>query len=1347
MSGIIGSIEHFSGNAEEFEIYCERVDHLFKVNVVSEDMKLSMFITFAGPVVYTTLKNLVAPNSPGSMKFEEVIATLKKHYTPVKSEISERFTFNKCNQKPGQTVSDYIVELRRLANACNFGAFLDEALRDRLVCGLAAETLQKKLLSESELTFTKACNMAQAHEMADKQVKLLVGSTGNGQIHGIKPKASMSQKSQNQSSGKRRENPEQSQKSSQMKCYRCGRQHSPATCPAKSWECFCCKKKGHTSKVCRNRNQNKVGAMQEVAAESVDHIASDLYPLHNISENDLHNVPHQLELSIGEEMVSFEVDTGACKTVVPVKWFKGKFPNIVLRDVSFSLTSVTGQSIKAVGEAIIDVYRGSRKYSLPLTVVESQRHFTPLLGRNWLNTLFPSWRENFKVASLSVSNLVSELKHKFQTVFNSDLSKPIKEFEISFKLKEGADPIFKKAYTMPYALKPKVENKLKLLVESGIIKPVTNSQWASPIVVVPKKAGDVRICVDFRGTVNQVLVPEQYPLPTMEDIFATLSGKQVFTVLDLTGAYSQLKVNEKCQEMLTINTHVGLFRYTRLSYGISCAPSLFQSIMDRILAGIPNVSCYLDDILIAGSDIEECRKLVHEVLSRLEHYEVKVNLSKCRFYEGSVEYLGHRIDKDGIHPTTEKLRAIQDAPEPQNVTQLRAYLGLLNYYSKFIPMLSSQIRPLYSLLEKNVDFVWSKECQSSFELSKKLIMQNQVLTHYDPNKTLVVSCDASSYGVGSVLSIRENGVDKPVFFASGTLSKAEKNYSQIEREALALIFGIKRFHKYIYGRPFILVTDHQPLKTIFNPEKGISVMSASRLVRWNVILSAYNYIIEYKKGSDMYEADALSRLPLKDSTNVEFAINSFNMLDELPLSNVEVAKASAKDPVLLKVKDFCLRGWPSKIVDPILKPYFIKRTELSVEGDYVLKGNKVIIPEILRSKVLEIIHSDHIGMVRCKLLARTTVWWPGINTDIEMLVSKCRVCQYSQNNAQETNLISWPKTENVWQRVHIDFFYFKGNVFLLIVDSHTKWLDIHLMSRGTDINSTVEKLKETFSVMGIPELLVSDNGPPFNSAEFQKFCQLNGIIPLKSPPYHPQSNGLAERHVRNVKTALKKYLVEGSNLTVKQQVTNFLFSYRNTPSSNTGLSPNNAVFKFKPRTKLDMLKPKNGGSIIVQKPENYTKQAYFVVGEKVLVGNLGPSSHVKWKEGVVMKIISGLTYLVKVEDKILYKHVNHIRKCMLNETVDINIPVQPVITTHVSPSNTSVQETPSYSPKTSIVDKSNLEKSGYVGPIPVATQTNSPKASSNASQVHVSKTPVGIELTEPVRRSARIVKPPTRLNL
>ena len=281
-------------------------------------------------------------------------------------------------------------------------------------------------------------------------------------------------------------------------------------------------------------------------------------------------------------------------------------------------------------------------------------------------------------------------------VFDKGLG-TIKGFKADIKLQDGAKPIFCKARPVPYALRQKVEEDLDRLEKLGVVKKVERSDWASPIVCVPKKDGSLRICGDFNVSVNQVLLDNPYPLPDTEDIFATLGSGTVFSKIDLSNAYQQMDLNTNSQQYLTVNTHKGLYAYQRLTYGIASAPALFQSTMDQILQGMDSVRCRIDDIIIR-TDPHEHLEVLDEVLTRLERHGILAKKSKCEFMVPSVEFLGYRVDGEGRHPTDEKIAAISEAPSPTNVTELRSYLGLLNYYGQIIPLLSTLLQPLHELL-------------------------------------------------------------------------------------------------------------------------------------------------------------------------------------------------------------------------------------------------------------------------------------------------------------------------------------------------------------------------------------------------------------------------------------------------------------------------------------------------------------------------------------------------------------------------------------------------------------------------------------------------------------------------
>lgn len=301
----------------------------------------------------------------------------------------------------------------------------------------------------------------------------------------------------------------------------------------------------------------------------------------------------------------------------------------------------------------------------------------------------------------------------------------------------------------------------------------------------------------------------------------------------------------------------------RLPFGIASAPAIFQRVMDNMLKRIPGVTCYLNDFIVTDKTQEEHLGSLEEVFKGFAERGVHIKREKCAFFQDQLQYLGHAISPEGIHASDEKVAAIVSAPVPVDGHHLKALLQVVNYYGKFVPQLATVVAPLYRLLRQGVQWSWDQECKEAFEKVKELLASSRLLTHCDPKAPLQLARDASSYGVGAVLShIAEDGTARPVAYASHTLTSAEKGYSQLEKEALALLFGVKKFHFHLYGHKFCFVTDHKPLQTIFGPKNGIPALAMTRLQRWAMTLSAYNYSLVFKRSAENAEADCFSRLPV-----------------------------------------------------------------------------------------------------------------------------------------------------------------------------------------------------------------------------------------------------------------------------------------------------------------------------------------------------------------------------------------------------------------------------------------------------------------------------------------------------
>lgn len=407
----------------------------------------------------------------------------------------------------------------------------------------------------------------------------------------------------------------------------------------------------------------------------------------------------------------------------------------------------------------------------------------------------------------------------------------------------------------------------------------------------------------------------------------------MFTKLDLTHAYEQCLISEESRPYTAITTHVGTFVYRRTPYGLSCIPEKFQKLMEETLRGIPGCVVFLDDICITGATKQEHLNNLRAVLERLRNMGLTIKLNKCKFLQESVRYLGFIINKQGLRPDPTKLEAIASAPTPKNVSQLKSFLGMLNYYGKFIPNLSDLLHPLHNLLKRDVVWKWEQRCERAFVAAKRALSSDRVLAHYEEGRPLVLSVDSSAYGLGAVLAHRyPDGTERPVSCVSRTLSASEQKYSQLDKEALAILFGVTKHHQYLFGRRFLLRTDHQPLTHIFGTKGGIPQTAASRLQRWAARLAAYEFDIEYVRSADNGPADALSRLPLAQERRSGDDLGYINLVEDIsPINFKDIAKETEKDTLLSKVKGYIQFGWPSGTSCDDEKPYFIRKQELFIE--------------------------------------------------------------------------------------------------------------------------------------------------------------------------------------------------------------------------------------------------------------------------------------------------------------------------------------------------------------------------------------------------------------------------------
>ncbi|XP_063363538.1 uncharacterized protein LOC134652296 [Cydia amplana] len=551
----------------------------------------------------------------------------------------------------------------------------------------------------------------------------------------------------------------------------------------------------------------------------------------------------------------------------------------------------------------------------------------------------------------------------------------------------------------------------------------------------------------------------------------------------------------------------------------------------------------------------------------------------CADFKESVTFLGHKIDASGLHPTEERINAIKNMPIPANTTELRALLGSLTYYGRFIDSLHMRCAPLYRHLKKNQRWNWTEEDTRITNELKNILTSSDTLVHYDENKPIYLSSDASEKGLGAVLFHKINETMRPVAYASRTLSDVEQRYSTIDREALGIVYAVTKFHQYLYGRKFILLTDHKPLERIFSQDRETPKIASNRLLRWAMILNSYEYSIHYQAARENTPADALSRLPIacNDTTLEErtglpqFAHLLHLRLENIPLTKHELQKQTLKDKTLNIIKNYIITHWPDKKdLSNELHTFYEKRDQISYEDGILLWNGRLVIPETLRPQILEMLHDGHNGITAMQSLARLHVYWPNIDKDILTFSKRCSLCQQSRSNTNEAPVFPWGIPVEPWHRLHVDYAGpFLGHMWLIVIDAYTKWLEVVPMN-VTTTRATVQRLKNIFATFGTPRYIVSDNGPQFTSEDFNHFCQVSGITHIKTTPYHPKTNGLAERAVRTFK---ERMLASDRSLDLHERLNSFLRGYRNTPRRSTDRSPYEMMFGRSIRTTFDLWKP------------------------------------------------------------------------------------------------------------------------------------------------------------------------------
>ena len=756
---------------------------------------------------------------------------------------------------------------------------------------------------------------------------------------------------------------------------------------------------------------------------------------------------------------------------------------------------------------------------------------------------------------------------------------------------------------------PVIDNLLQEMQKQGVIEPCT-SEWASNIVLVKKKDGSYRFCVDYRK-LNDLTVKDAYPLPRIDTCLDSLAGAVWFSTFDLRSGFHQVRMDPKDVNKTTFVCHRGTFRFPKMPFGLCNAPATFQRLMDLTMLGLNFEICliYLDDIILFSKDLASHMQRLELLFTRLREANLKLKPSKCQLLQRKVSFLGFVVSSHGIGTDSDKISAIVDWPRPKNLRESRAFIGLCQYYRRFVPNFSTIAAPIHALTKKGALFNWNDACENAFLELKKLLSGAEVLALPSENGQYILDCDASDQAIGAVLSQIQDGVERPLCFASQLYNKHEKNYNVTRKELLAVVTFVRKFRQYLLGKPFIIRSDHAALQWLKHTPEPIGQQA-----RWLEILEEFDYTIQHRAGVKHGNADALSRRPPSEDDGLVAACRRLDPdwrrnrhpnndtvqaettdINMVPAFNwVEIQK---QDPDIRFVYDLVAVGAnrpdhaeiSAKSAD--VKTLCTLWDQLSVTSSGILVRNKTtagrpcqqqkVVPYAYRNDIAVDMHKGlnggHLGLKRAKHQFQQRFYWPGWAKDVELAQLRCERCsKFKRPSNSRQGFLQPMLSGEPWERIGLDITgphptSARGNVYILtLIDHFTKWIEIFPM-RNQEA-ATVAKLlvDRVFCVYGLPMQILTDQGRNFESDLFREICRFLSVDKIRTTAYKPSTNGNIERFHATLNSMLAKMVSENQR-DWDDKLSAVAFAYRNSAQESTGFSPYYLMYGREARIPADIV--------------------------------------------------------------------------------------------------------------------------------------------------------------------------------
>ena len=789
------------------------------------------------------------------------------------------------------------------------------------------------------------------------------------------------------------------------------------------------------------------------------------------------------------------------------------------------------------------------------------------------------------------SGKLQDLIVKFSDVFALEPSELGHTDVVQHTIDTGThQPIRQLPYRAPFSLRKRTEELIESMLKQGVIKN-SNSPWASPVVLVAKRDGSTRFCVDYRK-LNSITKLDSYPLPRVDDSLDLLANTAYFSSLDLASGYWQVAMAPDAQQKTAFCSHSGHYEFQVMPFGLCNAPATFQRLMETVLAGLAREKCivYLDDILVIGRCYEEHLENLGEVFERMRQFGLRLKPSKCHLAKREVTYLGYNVSVNGISADPNKIEAVKRFPAPTDVSTLRSFLGLASYYRRFVPGFSKVAEPLFALTRKNASFKWNEACCKAFEQLKTLLTSAPLLIFPNFGKAFHLETDASALGLGAVLAQQnEAGHVAPIAFASRTLQKHEKNYCSSELEALAVVWAVRHFRPYLYGHTCQLYTDHQALKSLMNTPHP-----SGKLARWGLAIQELDLHIHHRPGKTNRAADALSRLQTQilDSSKEtksnelvvqakdgEETISQLTAENSDPTSNTKdpLAESQDADPELKLIKTYLHTGKLPED-DKKARELVLSKTEFEIQDGVLYhlerdKSLRIVVPTDSRKELFDDAHSGtfgaHLRGAKIHSQLGQHYWWPSMRADINSWARACAICASRQIGKPLHPCLTPLPVGGPFDRVGVDVVQLpissKGNKCAVVfVDYLTKWPEVFPVKDQNSLTIARLLVEHIVPRHGVPSQLLSDRGPAFVSKIMFEVYNLLGIKKISTTAYHPQTDGLVERYNRTLIDMLSKK-VQPTGKDWDTQLPYVLFAYRTSVHDSTKASPFSLLYGRNPR--------------------------------------------------------------------------------------------------------------------------------------------------------------------------------------